>query len=231
MSRDAWRVRPSERARRLAVRVLPGGVVEIVIPRGTRARTVQNFVSRNRQWIERKLDQYRPLDTEGRDGLPSEIHFAATGRRFAVAHVADGAPTRIDVADGLVRIRGDRSRPAAFRHALRRFTMREAHAALGPWLADLSLATGLGYARLEIRRQRTRWGSCSPSGTISLNACLMFQPAPVVNYLLIHELAHTRHMNHSRRFWALVQRLEPRWRELDRALTEGWRRVPAWALD
>jgi predicted metal-dependent hydrolase len=116
------------------------------------------------------------------------------------------------------------------RHALQRFTMRAAHDALSPWLAGLSTSTGLGYSRLQIRRQRTRWGSCSPSGTISLNACLLFQPAPVVNYLLIHELAHTRHLNHSRRFWRLVERLEPGWRDLDAALSRGWREVPAWAL-
>jgi hypothetical protein len=58
----------------------------------------------------------------------------------------------------------------------------------------------------------------------------MFQPAPVVNYLLIRELAHTRHLNHSHRFWRLVERFEPGWRELDAALSRGWREVPAWAL-
>jgi predicted metal-dependent hydrolase len=59
--------------------------------------------------------------------------------------------------------------------------MREAHAALGPWLGRLAAASGLEYERLQIRRQRTRWGSCSRTGTISLNACLLFQPPEVVN--------------------------------------------------
>jgi predicted metal-dependent hydrolase len=108
--------------------------------------------------------------------------------------------------------------------------MREAHAALGPWLERLSLETDLRFQRLQIRRQRTRWGSCSRRGTISLNACLMFQPPEVVDYLLIHELAHTRHMNHSRRFWRLVESHQPRWRELDGVLTRGWREVPAWVI-
>jgi len=147
----------------------------------------------------------------------------------AIGRLAAGAP-RLRAGQDSITLVGAADRPATLRHALQRFAMREAHAALGPWLADLSAATGLRYERMQIRRQRTRWGSCSPSGTISLNACLIFQPAPVVNYLLVHELAHTRHMNHSRRFWRLVERFEPRWRELDAALTRGWREVPAWAL-
>jgi predicted metal-dependent hydrolase len=224
-----WRVRPSERARRLAVRVLPGGLVEIVVPRGTRPRAVEQFVSRHRRWIERTLDAYRPAGPATADGLPETIHFPATGRRFRVSFSA-GAVPRLTVEADSIRIAGPLERPALLRHALQRFTMREAHDVLSPWLAGLSAATGLAYSRLQIRRQRTRWGSCSPSGTISLNACLLFQPAPVVNYLLIHELAHTRHLDHSRRFWRLVERLEPGWRELDAALSRGWREVPAWAL-
>ncbi len=226
----AWRVRTSPRARRLAVRVLPGGLVEIVVPRGTRARTVERFVSSHRRWIERTLELYRPAEPQPVSVVPPEIRFAATGARFAVRFVEDDGPPRIRVASGAIELAGAPGRAALLRHALQRFTMRQAHAALGPWLEQLAAASDLAYERMQIRRQRTRWGSCSPSGTISLNACLLFQPPEVVNYLLVHELAHTRHMNHSRRFWRLVESLEPRWRELDAALTRGWREVPAWAI-
>jgi hypothetical protein len=227
---DAWHVRPSPRARRLAVRVLPGGFVEIVVPHGTRPRIIEQFVTRHRPWIERKVALYRPAGSAPADGLPAQIQFAASGRNYDLQLVETAGPPRL-VADGaLLRLYGDRARMTLLRHVLQRFTMREAHAALAPWLAGLSATTGLKYERLQVRRQRTRWGSCSRSGTISLNACLLFQTPRVVNYLLIHELAHTQHMNHSRRFWNLVERLEPEWRELDAALTSGWRVVPAWAL-
>jgi predicted metal-dependent hydrolase len=227
---DEWRVRTSERARRLAVRVLPGGLVEIVVPRGTRPRVIEHFVTRHRPWIDRKLAQYRPLDRTTGDGLPECIQFAANGESFDVQYTeAPGAP-RLTVEGRTIRMSGQCARNVFMRHALQRFAMRRAHRVLSPWLADLSLATGLPYERLQIRRQRTRWGSCSRNGTISLNVCLLFQSPDVVKYLLVHELAHTRHMNHSARFWALVGRIEPRWRELDAELTHGWRDVPAWIL-
>lgn len=227
---ETWRVRPSARARRLAVRVLPGGVVEIVVPRGTRPQAVQQFVTRHRNWIDRKVVQYQPAEPVPSDGLPEHIAFTASGQDFGVRYrEAPGSP-RLQQDGDLVTVCGDCARIALVRHALQRFAMRMAHEVLAPWLEKLSGASGLQFERLQIRRQRTRWGSCSRNGTISLNACLLFQQPAVVNYLLIHELVHTRHMNHSRRFWAAVESIEPAWRELDAALSQGWRSVPAWVL-
>jgi predicted metal-dependent hydrolase len=225
-----WRVRPSERARRLSVRVLPGGLVEIVVPRGTRPRAIEQFVSHHRGWIERTLDLYRPAGAPSPGVLPERLRFAATGQEWGLQLLAGEGPPRLRAFGATLAIRGSLDRPALLRHLLQRFVMREAHSALAPWLDRLAQQTGLRYERVQVRRQRTRWGSCSRSGTISLNACLMFQPPAVVSYLLVHELAHTRHMNHSRRFWRLVASHEPCWRDLDAALTRGWREVPAWAI-
>jgi hypothetical protein len=230
ISPQTWRVRPSDRARRLAVRVMPGGVVEIVVPHGTRPHAVQQFVARHRDWIDRKVVQYQPSEPLPSDYLPARIAFAASAQVFEVSYQhAPGSP-RLQLAGGRLLVTGECERTAFVRHALQRFTMRMAHATLGPLLTAASAASGLPFERLQIRRQRTRWGSCSRNGTISLNACLLFQPPAVVHYLLVHELVHTRHMNHSRRFWAAVENLEPRWRELDAMLSHGWRAVPAWVL-
>jgi predicted metal-dependent hydrolase len=83
---------------------------------------------------------------------------------------------------------------------------------------------------VQIRSQRRRWGSCSTRGTISLNLCLLFQRQAVLQYLMVHELAHLRHMNHGPRFWELVGQYEPQWREFDLELTRGWSQVPRWLL-
>ena len=103
-------------------------------------------------------------------------------------------------------------------------------AAANQWLADVAAECGFRYERLQVRLQRNRWGSCSVRGTISLNACLAFQRPEIVRYLLIHELAHTHHMNHAARFRDCVAQHCPQWRTLDRELLEGWHRVPRWVF-
>jgi predicted metal-dependent hydrolase len=82
---------------------------------------------------------------------------------------------------------------------------------------------------VQIRLQRTRWGSCSSSGSISLNASLLFVAPALVRYLFVHELCHLFSMNHSRRFWNAVERFEPDYRALDRKLTAAWALIPLWA--
>lgn len=117
---------------------------------------------------------------------------------------------------------------AAWRMALRRWLTRRAKAALLPWLAATSEELGLAYANAGVRGQKTRWGSCSARGNISLNHALLFLPPPLVRYLFVHELCHTRQMNHSERFWALVARMEPSYREYEKELRLAARYVPPW---
>jgi predicted metal-dependent hydrolase len=82
---------------------------------------------------------------------------------------------------------------------------------------------------VQVRLQRSRWGSCSNSGTVSLNAALLFVAPEVVRYLFVHELCHLIALDHSRKFWRAVARFEPDYEALDRRLTEAWNEIPLWA--
>jgi predicted metal-dependent hydrolase len=231
----AFTVRVSPRARRLSVRVYPDARVEVVAPRRASARLIEAFVAEHREWIETRrvaaLRNARPVEPFP----PHAISFRASHERWRM-HVAGGhGATRI-IEFGLpgeehrvLRAVGslDRGDLAA---ALRAWLLKAARVRLEPRLAALAEATGLQYQQLSVRRQRSRWGSCSVRGTISLNACLLFQRPEVVDYLIVHELTHTRHMNHSARFWAAVEQHCPDWQRLDRELLDGWRHVPGWVF-
>ena len=205
----AWRVRRSRRARRLGVRIFRDGTVEIVVPAGAGARQVAGFVERHRGWIERHRRRAPQADLTF---PPERIELRAVGETWQCRPAATSADAR------------------ALRGALLDWLSLRAEAILAPQLAALAESLGVRYQRVQIRRQRTRWGSCSARGTISLNCCLLFHRPEVVRYLLAHELAHLTHMNHSRQFWELVERYEPQWRALDQELVRGWNQVPGWVL-
>jgi predicted metal-dependent hydrolase len=230
---DSPHFRISNKARRISIRVFPDARVEVVVPPRARPRDIESFVTAQREWIDSK----RALALRNKQAPepfpPAQIGFLMTAERWRL-HLAAGA--------GRVRIKergnaADASRVLdiagsvegrALRGSLRAWLKRMAAARLEPRVAALAAATGVKFSRVAIRRQRSRWGSCSVRGTISLNLCLLFQRPEVVDYLIIHELMHVRHMNHSARFWAAVEKHCANWRALDRELLAGWRSVPRW---
>ena len=225
-----WHVRISRRARRLSMRVFPGGRVEVVVPPGVGIPAIERFVARHRDWAERQSREFALLAPHGHVRRPQAIELALPGRRWSVEYQPAGRGAVQDAGDGRLVVRTTAHSDRDLSAALLRWLTRIASDELGRRLDALAEETGIGYARLHLRRQRTRWGSCSAAGTISLNVCLMFQRPAVVRYLMVHELCHRRHMNHSGRFWRLVESFEPDWRALDRELLQGWRHVPAWVF-
>jgi predicted metal-dependent hydrolase len=223
-SSDSFAVRVSARARRLTARVHVGGRVEIVVPVGVKPHTVRDFVQRFTPWIDRKVAAMQCFAAPA-EPVPASIEFGFTGETFTVEWRR--APRRgLEQLPGRLLVQAPDDRAA--RGLLQAWLKRAAYERLSPRL--LALAADLNYsvARVAIRCQRTRWGSCSTRGTVSLNCSLVFLRPEVVRYLFVHELAHTKHMNHSASFWRLVERIEPDYRRLDRELLAGWRTVPVW---
>ena len=113
--------------------------------------------------------------------------------------------------------------------ALRGWMQGYARQRLLPWLQAVSEECRLPFARATVRAQKTRWGSCTARGHISLNRHLLFLQPQLVRYLFIHELCHTVHLNHSQRYWSLVRRYEPDYAVREAELRQAARHVPLWA--
>ncbi|HEX4153681.1 MAG TPA: SprT family zinc-dependent metalloprotease [Steroidobacteraceae bacterium] len=225
-SGDPFAVRVSARARRLTARVHVGGRVEIVVPLGVNARAVRDFVQRFTPWIDRKVAAMQCF-AQPAAAVPERIDFAYTRERFRVEWQQSSKRGMATQAERL-EVRAPDSESA--RRKLRDWLKTAAEQRLAPRLLKLAGELGYPVKRVAIRCQRTRWGSCSTRGTVSLNCSLVFLEPEVVRYLFVHELAHTQHMNHSVEFWRLVESLEPDYRRLDRALLAGWRTVPLWVF-
>jgi predicted metal-dependent hydrolase len=223
-------VRRSSRAKRLSIKVYPRGRVEVVAPRRASVRAIDAFVAENHEWIASAKRSFAAHFTPASFVLPDIIRLPAVDRQVIVSYrPGDGSGTvRFRFSHGILTLSGNTGDEDACVKAIQRWLASVAKREFSPRLAELSALTGLSYSRMHVRMQRSCWGSRSSSGTISLNLCLLFVAPELLRYLLIHELSHGRHMNHSKRFWQLVGRHEPRYRQLDRQLGEAWKVVPPW---
>jgi predicted metal-dependent hydrolase len=199
-----------------------------VAPPGASPALIQRFIGEHRQWIDRRVREFS-AHTVDHTERPTLLRLPAIDASYAVDYHGARGPVRISrPAHNRIKLSGNGHNPRAVAHALRRWLMGVAQLELGKRIAELAFGLDMPIERVQVRCQRTRWGSCSATGTISLNVCLLFLDPTIVRYLFLHELCHTRHMNHSARFWSLVASFEPDYRRLDRELTHGWQHVPAW---
>ncbi|WP_303907697.1 M48 family metallopeptidase [Thiohalomonas denitrificans] len=227
--RGDFRVRPSSRAKHVRLKVVPPGRVEVVVPRGFDQRQLPELLARHEEWLVRTVEKVSSEygGTQAEIVPPDSVELSALGRRHRVEYRRHGGTNRcVLLRDGTLRVHhGEES---DWRDALRRWLAYQGREHLPPWLDRVSEEVGLPYRQVTIRSQKTRWGSCSARKNISLNCGLLFFSPRLVRYLFIHELCHTVHMNHSRRFWGLVEQLEPDYRQLDQQLKLTARNLPAW---
>lgn len=230
MSSGEIQLRISRRARRLRIDVSARRGVVVVIPEGTPQDVVRRFVAEKREWIRRartRIEEQAGAELQpAGPPVPNSLDLRALRCEYTVkTRAADRA--RVEVDGNLLRVHGPRE-AARIRATLANWLKGTARTHLVPRLDMLADEHGFAYQRASVRGQRTRWASCSSRGTISLNYKLLFLPPALVDHVLLHELAHTRHLNHSQRFWDLLARLDPHWRRHHAALARAARWLPAW---
>ena len=230
-----YHLRVSPRARFVRLYVSPYRGLEIVVPRRFDCKDLPDVLSKKSAWIRRALEQVQAqretLLKAPPWQLPERIHFRAVDVEWTlVARLGPGLRLSATTpAPGEIEISGPIENEALGRAVLGRFLVVQAEMHLPPLLDALSRETGLTYTRVTIRRQRSRWGSCSAKGAISLNAALMFLPVHLTRYVLVHELCHTVHLNHSARYWSLVARHCADFRAAETEMRRARDFVPHWA--
>lgn len=210
----------SRRARRIRIEVRSGAEVWLVIPTWASVRQAQTFLNERRDWVEQKLAEQRlrqaaqPLDTEamrwdGRDRIPLRgvelpvLLEPASLRRISL-RLEDAAVRLFCPPEQLA----DHARlERALREALKAEALRDARRLLAEEAARLQVS----YEGPRIADQRSLWGSCAARGLISLSWRLVLAPPEVFRYVVIHELCHRRHHDHSEDFWNLVARQMPQY--------------------
>ncbi|HEV2998050.1 MAG TPA: SprT family zinc-dependent metalloprotease [Solirubrobacteraceae bacterium] len=198
-----YTIRRSSRARRVRVNVRGDGEVEVVLPVRASERAAGMAVVELAPWIDRRR-------ARAREALAAVARRGDTvpylGRSLEL--VPQAGRERVRRVGERLLVPADDARPA-----LERFYRRTARVEIAERLDRASALAGVEYRGLTIRAQRTRWASCSATGRMSFNWRLLLAPESVLDYVVWHEVCHLEILDHSPRFWALVERHWPRWRE------------------
>lgn len=200
-----YELRESEDATEPRIDVDINGVA-VVLPADSTERP-NKLLKENANWVIEKKEKY---DTY-REQIP-ERRFEA-GETFP--YLGEPHEIRIEqrsasaVSDGEFRLAAHHVEETSVKRALETLYRRKARERFERRVEELADEMGVEYDQLQIRNQRTKWGSCSTSGTIGLNWRLLMAPPEIIDYIIVHELAHLQEPNHTDAFWALVSQHDP----------------------
>jgi len=202
-----YRIRRSPRARRVRVTVDPDGSVTVTLPRRAPERAAAEAVEELAPWIARRRRKLaRAAEENAR--VPGTVPYLGE----TLSLVPEAGRERVHRRGDVLLVPAGDPLPA-----LERFYRRAARTEIAARLDAATARAGTGYRGLTIRGQRTRWASCSSDGGMSFNWRLLLAPPEILDYVVEHEVCHLEVMDHSKRFWRLLE---------SRVL--GWRRHAAW---
>jgi len=224
----------SATARHARITVTPVHGVVVVAPVGMSDAVITTAVRERAQWIAEAQQHFsarREVWTaDPATLLPDNVRFVATGERWHVRYRPTGSLTvRVLSRGDTLLLSGATRDSVKCLRALQRWLQVRAVERLVPQLSELAAAVGLVPTGVGVRGQLARWGGCSARGFVTLNRALLFLPPDLVRAVMLHELAHLRHPNHSAAFWAELGRLDVAMASHRVEIALAWDAVPGWA--
>jgi len=231
----AYQVRESTRAKRLQIKISELGHVNVVIPKHFDRSQILPFLLKYESWIVNNLLKFSKLRQQAGGDVkcfPVQANFRAVDALWQIEYqyatrryyqIVENSPS----GNKVLIFAND---AMAIDLVLNQWLTEMGKLYLIAGLRATSERLRLPVNVITVRCQKTRWGSCSSKKNISLNRNLLFLRPPVVEYLFTHELCHTRVMNHSKAYWALVEQYQPAYKQLDAELRQAVFQIPQWAV-
>ncbi len=196
------------RVRHARITVSPDLQVKLVVPLRTSRAEIDALIERKSKWIQKQLDHFKKRDSEAVKLDHDEIQLLGELFRFRLRPELNGR-TVVDAGERTV----SSGRNLLADGALERWYRDRARRLIAGRLAHFSREHGFEYGKVSIRDQKTRWGSCSAKKNLSFSWRLIQLPPDILDYVVVHELVHTRVLNHSKAFWAEVGSICPDYKQ------------------
>lgn len=217
------------RARQVKLKISHEKGLQLVVPKNFKLREIPPILEEHKAWIQKQLARFQT--PQPNTPLPNTIHLAALGETWQVRYIPMDANIRMMThLHREIVLFGKIENTALSKRYLIAWVKKIAKKQLSLQLARISQELKLPYTKLTIRDQKTRWGSCTEDKAISLNYKLIFFPPSLARHIMIHELCHTVHLNHSTDFWQLVASFDQDCQQHRRALKNSHCWMPDWLM-
>ena len=230
-----YKVRYSSRSKwaKLIMSLQEGLVV--VLPYGFIDKKIPDLLQKKNQWIlkqEKRLNRIRQFAGEAKSrDLPTEVEFPVLSQKWRVVYSNQKKKSvkfEEDCSSLILTLYGNVENQRICRELLKKWIFSKAKDYLIDRLCLLAAQKRFQVNEVKVRTQSRIWGSCSKKKNISLNSKLIFFPQEVLDYVLLHELCHTVHLNHSSKYWTLLETYLPNYKSLDKEAKWGSKFVPGW---
>ena len=196
-SEISYKFRYSSKAQHLRLQISLGNELEVILPRGYELKEAENFILTKSKWIKRHLN-FQPVKKKDYYYFGNKITIQQEFALFIKKH-------NIRLEKDELKIISPENSNMELNKLYNTWLRNQAKEYLPERAAELANQYGFSINKISVRGQKTRWGSCSSRGNISFNYMLLVFRKEVIDYVIIHELCHTKEMNHSEDFWTLVK--------------------------
>lgn len=205
------------------------GVVSVVVPKTLELDRINKILDDKRQWIKNKIYLHRDAQPNTTKEFVSGESFAYLGRNYRLK-VVDGHFKPVKLVQGrlVITVPNPKEYPHMVRNALVRWYKQHAELKLNEKIKRYAAIVGVEPESVGIKNFKSRWGSCSAKGHIDFNWKIIMAPNRMVDYVVIHELCHLKHHDHSPKFWKEVERVVPdyqackEWLKVNESGMVGW---------
>lgn len=229
-----YTLRVSTRAKRVNLKMTAEDGLVVTVPKRYNQKKLPEVLARHEAWIRTMHERFAEERAKrlAEPILPETISLPAIGEAWQVIYEEiDGSTTvKLKEQGNTLLLYGAVENVDLCLKALKRWLRNRAREAFVPLLNAFSEEMGVKYSCLRVGNQKSRWGSCSSDKTISLNIKLLFLSEKLMGYVVIHELSHISHMNHSKKYWQYVEKFEPNYRLYDKELRKSWGFVPQFMM-
>ena len=209
-SEISYKYRFSSKAQRLRLQISLGNELEVILPRGYELKEAENFILTKSKWIKKHLS-FQPVKKKNYYYFGNRITIRQEFALFIKKHI-------IRLEKDELKIISPENSNIELNKLYTTWVRNQAKEYLPERAAELANQFGFSINKISVRKQKTRWGSYSSQGNISFNFLLLGYTKEVIDYVIIHELCHSKEMNHSEDFWTLVKRFCPRFMTLRQEL-------------